>query len=179
MHLLRTSGMKGDVLRILFFGRFVGFKNLPALITAMKDLPSAKLTLVGDGPLKDRLRNQVQELGLNDRVEFLETVHGEEKQKIFAAHDLLVIPSVTELSPNSALEARAAGLPVLLTKETGLSSRLTEGMFLRDIRTPEDIKKAVEEVRTNYESVAAKASAELPKRSWSDVASEILTLISR
>ena len=179
MHLLRTSGMKGDVLRLLYFGRFVGFKNLPALITAMKDLPATKLTLVGDGPLKHRLQKQVRELGIVDRVEFQPTAHGEEKLKIFAAHDALVIPSVTELSPNSALEARAAGLPVLLTTETGLSPALTEGMLLRDLRTPAAITRAVEEVRTNYESIASKATAELPKRTWNDVASEILTLVAQ
>src|SRR3989344_1363405 len=179
MHLLRTSGMKGNVLRLLYFGRFVGFKNLPALIAAMKDLPATKLTLVGDGPMKNRLQKQVRELGIIDRVEFQPTVHGEEKLKIFAAHDALVIPSVTELSPNSALEARSAGLPVLLTRETGLNSALTEGMLLRDLRTLEAIVRAVEEVRTNYESIASKATAELPKRTWSDVATEILTLVSR
>ena len=179
MHLLRTSGMKGNVLRLLYFGRFVGFKNLPALITAMKDLPATKLTLVGDGPIKNRLQKQVHELGITDRVEFQPTAHGEEKLKIFAAHDALVISSVTELSSNSALEARAAGLPVLLTRETGLSSALTEGMLLRDLRTPAAITRAVEEVRTNYESIASKAMAELPRRTWNDVASEILTLVSK
>ena len=168
---------KHEPFRILFMGRFVGFKNLPVLIAAMTMLPEATLTLVGDGPLLGKLATRNQELAT--RVQFLPTVHGEEKQKIFAEHDLLVLPSLTEISPNVALEARAAGLPVLLTEETGLSEALRQGMVVRPLLTPERIAAAARNVIANYDFIARAAASPAPGRSWGQVAEEHIQLFHK
>jgi glycosyltransferase involved in cell wall biosynthesis len=162
--------------RLLYLGRFVAFKNLPALLHAVKALPLATLSLIGDGPMREPLGALAQELGIADRVIFSPPLHGEDKQKALQEHDLLVIPSHTELSPNAALEARTAGLPVLLTEETGLSTQLTEGMTLRPMRTSRDIIAALEEVMDQYSVFAHKATLPLPKRGWSEVCDEHIAL---
>ncbi len=132
--------------RLLFMGRFVAFKNLASLVEAMKQLPDATLTLVGDGPLASTLRSKVEALSLESQIKFLPPARGAEKDRIFREHDLFVLPSLTEISPNVALEAQAAGLPVLLTSETGLSEAMRTGMVLRRLRTPDDITAAVRDV---------------------------------
>ena len=169
--------------RLLFMGRFVGFKNLPSLIRAVKELPNVRLTMVGDGPKRKfsslprtGAKRLVRGLLVSDRVMFVDSVSGEEKQKILENHDLLVLPSLTEISPNSALEARACGLPVLLTEETGLSGQLRDGMVIRKLRTPEDIVRAVNEVRGNYQEIAKQASAPVFRRGWGEVAEEHMRL---
>jgi len=136
------------------------------------------LTFVGDGPMTPHLQSLTKELHIEDQVQFLHRVHGEEKQKIFAEHDLLIIPSITEISPNVALEARSVGLPVLLTKETGLSEPLTKGMLLRDLITPEQIHAALVEALQNYEKIAEAAASPLQKRDWNTVAEEWMKLLS-
>lgn len=163
-------------MKLLFLGRFVPFKNLGSLVLALKDLPDTTLTIVGEGPLDNVLRNLVHNEGLDDRVTFLSPKSGDAKHELFLDHDLLVLPSYTEISPNTALEARSTGLPVLLTTETGLSHTLSDGCMLRPLRAPIDIANAIREIRDTYEVLADRASAPIPARTWDHVAEDHLTL---
>lgn len=163
-------------LRLLFLGRFVAFKNIGALLTALTDLPNMQLSLIGSGPLEGELRAQTQRLGLAGRVTFHSPVTGRKKQLAFLEHDLLVLPSLTEISPNAALEARSAGLPVLLTEETGLSRMLTDGTMIRRLRTPAEIVVALRDAEEGYVQLAERAAAPLPKRGWEEVTEEHLAL---
>lgn len=177
MQMLRI-GMQGTFLRVLFLGRFVGFKNLPTLLAALLEVSSIKLSLVGEGPMEHALRAQARALGIEDRVKFFPPVHAAEKERIFAEHDVLMLPSLTELSPNTALEARAAGLPVLLTTETGLSSELSRGMMLAPLRTKEEIVAALHRIKADYAALAKATAEVLPGRTWRDVANDFLSLLS-
>lgn len=161
---------------LLFLGRFVAFKNLPMLIDAMTLLPDATLTLVGEGPQEQELRDRIARLSLQDRVQVMAPVVGQDKRNILLSHDMLVLPSVTEISPNAALEARAHGLPVLLTEETGLSLQLRQGMIVEQLHTPEQIARAVSAAMQDYDTVAARAASPLPERTWDHVADEHLSL---
>lgn len=157
---------------ILFMGRFVSFKNISSLILALAKIPDATLTLTGEGPASLGLIDLVSELSLNDRVTFVSPVHGERKDRMLQNHDVLVIPSITEISPNVALEARRVGLPVLLTAENGLSDDLRLGMKIARIRTSAEIADAILALRDNYEAIAMQASLPLRERSWRVVAQE-------
>lgn len=172
----RVWHQKHEKFRVLFMGRFVGFKNLLALVEAVRTMNDVQLMFVGSGPLRNIL------MGLSgknrDRILFKKPVHGTEQQSVFAENDLLIIPSVTEISPNVALEARAAGLPVLLTEKTGLSVRLSSGMTLAPLITPEEIREGIYGVRDRYDKIAEAAASEPIKRSWDDVANEHLSLFN-
>ena len=179
-----------DPFRLLFMGRFVGFKNLLALVRAVgAQCPTSPrlrgasivplhgrvtLTLIGEGPMESHLRKLVAELSLQNVVKFHLPVHGEAKQRVFREHDLLVLPSLTEISPNVALEARAAGLPVLLTEETGLSKELAQGMFLRDLHDTEKIQSAILQALTRYDRFASPESNVSSQRGWHVLAEEWL-----
>lgn len=167
---------KHDPFRILFLGRVVHFKHVHLLVDAMKHLKGVLLTIIGSGPLESSLRERVSHM--DAAIEILPPVHGERKKEILQQADLFVLPSITEISPNAALEARAHGLPVLLTRETGLSSELTQGMVLSDLRTPEEIASAIETVRSNYDAIAMQSATPAKARSWSDVAEDHLHLFS-
>lgn len=162
--------------KLLFLGRFVPFKNLGSLILAMVDLPTMTLSLVGEGPLEKQLDALIFDHRLRDRVQILPSVSGDMKQQVFLDHDLLVLPSYTELSPNTALEARAAGLPVLLTSETGLSRLLTDAAQLSPLRSPAEIATAIQNVASSYETLADRASSQLPLRTWDHIAQEHVEL---
>ncbi len=176
IHYMRSEDLRGRRLRLLYFGRFVGFKNLRNLVKAVASLPHVTLTFVGEGPQTKPLKALVQTLGIIDRVNFSAPRTQSEKKAVFAEHDLMVLPSLTEISPNSALEGRANGMPVLLSEETGLSEELTRGMVVRPLRTPEEIAKAVLEVEQSYADVAAEAMQPIPERSWDRVAGEWIEL---
>jgi glycosyltransferase involved in cell wall biosynthesis len=164
-------------MRLLSFGRFVGFKNLFALLSAVAMIPDVRLTMVGKGPLHMSLMACSRKLGLQNRVQFQSPVSGAGKRRVFDEHDLLVIPSVTEISPNAALEARSAGLPVLLTEKTGLSRALTSGMTLAPLRTPECIAEEIRRIRNDYPRKAHEAAAPSEPRDWAAVTRDWDTLI--
>lgn len=167
---------KHDPFRVLYLGRFVGFKNLGSLVMSLHDLPATTLTMVGEGPLQKQLEDLVLAEGLADRVTF-QAVQGQDaKQQTCLEHDLLVLPSLTEISPNTALEARSLGLPVLLTQETGLSRQLSDSMQLRILRSPKDISNAIREVEQAYPVIAERAASALPERSWVTLADEHIAL---
>jgi glycosyltransferase involved in cell wall biosynthesis len=159
-------------LRLLFIGRFVGFKNLMSLLKSLVALDNVTLTMVGHGPMHTQLVKFAKRLEIQNRITFVGPRHGSEKEKLFSEHDVLIIPSITEISPNIALEARASGLPVLLTQETGLSAGLTEGMILSDLGTSSAIASSVAVVQGNYEKLAKESSQNVPERSWENVTKE-------
>ncbi len=172
-----TQHQKHEPLKLLFMGRFVRFKNIARLLTAVGSLPHARLSIVGAGPLKEQIEAYIQKLSLGHRVTVQQSVHGDEKRRVFDEHDLLVLPSLTEISPNVALEARAAGLPVLLTEETGLSDTLRQGMTVRALRSSTEIVRSVLEIDRNYDEASANAASPMTgERQWAQVADDHLTL---
>ena len=110
---------------LLNVGRLAPQKGQEILLDALarlKDRPW-RLTLVGDGPLRADLERQAGRLGLASRVTFAGFV---DPLPHFAAADLFVLSSRWEGLPAVALEALAAGLPVVATDcAPGLTEMLT------------------------------------------------------
>lgn len=82
-----------------------------------KEIP-AKLLLVGDGPERYKLEELCKELGTCDLVQFLGKIR--ETEKVMAASDLFILPSETESFGLAALEAMAAGIPVISSNTGGI-----------------------------------------------------------
>ena len=102
---------------LLFVGLFRYYKGLQYLIEAMPRIPG-KLLLAGRGPVENRLRAQVEILGLSDRVVFPGEVSDEELPSLYAACDLFVLPASqrSEAFGIVQLEAMACGKPVVCTE---------------------------------------------------------------
>ena len=160
--------------KLLFMGRFVKFKNIEMLIAAIVHIDDVLLTIVGSGPLDDRLRKLVEDFGVHSRVMFVGPVQGKEKQDIFEGHDLLVIPSLTDISPNVALEAKAAGLEVLITHENGLG-QLANHMFFHPMNSVDEITEGIQKARRDSKPNLDSAVITHP---WPEVASETLSLFA-
>jgi glycosyltransferase involved in cell wall biosynthesis len=97
--------------------RLVPQKGLDVLIEALPRLSGAAaawpVTLVGDGPERDRLQAQAQDLGVSDQLRLLGFRSDPERFLLAAA--VFVLPSRFEGMPNALLEAMAAGLAVIVT----------------------------------------------------------------
>jgi glycosyltransferase involved in cell wall biosynthesis len=76
-----------------------------------------QLVIAGDGPLRDTLEKQVNNLGLADRVRFLGWC--DDVAALLAEADFLVCPSLHEPLGNVVIEAWSAGLPVIATTSDG------------------------------------------------------------
>lgn len=117
-----------DTVRLVAAGRFDREKGFDLLIEALKllDPRSVHLTLLGQGPLADELKQQVQRSGLNDRVCFA----GFQKNPFswFARADALVLSSLYEGFPNVVLEALACGTPVIAVPAPGGTREILDGI---------------------------------------------------
>jgi glycosyltransferase involved in cell wall biosynthesis len=71
-------------------------------------------TIVGDGPERDRLRNEAKTLKVSDRVRFLG--FQQDVEPFYLSADLYVLPSRTEAFSLSLVEAMGAGLPSVATR---------------------------------------------------------------
>jgi glycosyltransferase involved in cell wall biosynthesis len=110
-------------LRLLVVSQLIERKNVAEAIRALKEpgLESARLTIVGTGPLRGQLDALIAELGLNERVDMLGYVHGAEMPKIFAQHDALIHPAIEEVWGLVVNEALAAGLRVVVSDRCGIA----------------------------------------------------------
>lgn len=96
-------------------------KGIEVAIDAVAQWPEATLVIVGDGPRREELQNQVSRApGLGERVRFvgLRT----DVERLMAAFDLLWVPSRTEAHGLVAAESLASGTPVIASDVGGLRS---------------------------------------------------------
>jgi len=100
---------------------------LGALLAARETEPRLTLDLVGDGPLRAELEDQVRELGLEDVVTFHGFEPHERVAELLAHSDLLVLSSLRENQPLVVAEAMASGLPTVGTDVGGVPEMLEGG----------------------------------------------------
>lgn len=112
-------------LYLLYIGRLHPKKAIGNLLTAIAISPKFKaeglnLIIAGDynNSYAEQLRQQVKCLGLQQKVQFIGPVDGEEKQKLYADAHFLVLPSHTENFGNVVVEALAQGTPVIASMGT-------------------------------------------------------------
>jgi glycosyltransferase involved in cell wall biosynthesis len=122
-------GLPRDRLLIGHVARFAPVKNHAFLVDAFarihERVPAAYLVLAGDGPLRPEIERQVEAAGLHDHVRFTGDV--EDPAPLYRTFDLFVLPSVTEGTSMSILEAMATGLPVVASAVGGTPDLLDRG----------------------------------------------------
>lgn len=118
-HLPKTANIAPHKLNALIaFGRLVEKKGFTHLINAfasvLKTFPHIKLTIMGKGPLKSRLENQIQFLGLDNSVNMLGFIPDDPYKYLIKSH-IFVFSSFYEGFGNVIIEAMNAGLPIIST----------------------------------------------------------------
>ena len=109
---------------ILSLGRINWKKGLDRLVRAMAEMPEARAVIAGhdDDGLASSLRNAAEECGVGERVRILpRQISGSDKEALFSAARLFILPSVSENFGNVVAEAMIRALPVVVTKGVGAS----------------------------------------------------------
>jgi D-inositol-3-phosphate glycosyltransferase len=147
-------GFDSDRPLLLFVGRIQPLKGPDVAIRALADLRhrDAQLVIVGgaSGERGDseahRARGLVDELGLHDRVHFVEPQPHHILSTYYRAADVVLVPSRSESFGLVALEAAACGVPVVASAVGGLLSLVDHGRTgsLIEGRDPAEYARAVE-----------------------------------
>lgn len=163
---------------VLYVGRFLGYKNPHMLIRAFRKIairyPKSRLLMIGkDYGLLDYCRRLACE-----QVTFLENASEDEKLKALALADVCVVPSSYEGFGIVALEAQAAGVPVVATKLGGLKHVLIDGVTGLHIESPaiEEIEQAISVLLDNpklRQRMAREGKQFASKFSWDAVAEKL------
>jgi glycosyltransferase involved in cell wall biosynthesis len=151
-------------------GRLVDQKNHSLAIRALANVPDAGLVIVGEGPLRNQLEQEAERLGVSRRVVFAGV--RADARSITGAADAVVLCSRWEGLPLVALEALAAGTPLVATDVRGLRELLFDGetALLVPPDDPSALAVALGRVLSNRELAAAlaKGGRELAKQHTSE-----------
>lgn len=175
-------GLAPESEHIIYVGRFVEAKGMRELLDAFATLcghrPHARLSLVGDGVMKDELRALIDATGLSERVHLPGGLPPEQVAEWICASDVLTLPSWSEGYPNVVVEGVACGVPVVATDVGGTREILHAGNgILIPPRDAKALHKALDQaLRKNWDHGAIAAAM---RRTWDDVAVETLAVCEK
>ena len=117
---------------ILYVGRLVYEKGIQYLIGAMpkilQNYHDSKLVICGRGGMIDELKNEVHNLGIDNKVYFAGYCDSKKVQKMYKCADVAVFPSTYEPFGIVALEAMLAGVPTVVSDVGGLNEIIDHGV---------------------------------------------------
>ncbi len=161
-------GIDDDDHVIFNIGRLVSEKGVAVLINAFNRFlgycPRSKLIIGGKGPQMEELVNLTATLGLGNRVLFSGFIPDDIRDMLFCRADMTVFPSLYEPFGIVALEAMAAGTPVIVSRVGGLAEIVVDE--ITGLQVPKDDADALAEamVRLTQETgLSARLSREALK----------------
>jgi phosphatidylinositol alpha 1,6-mannosyltransferase len=171
-------GVGPNDLLVTYIGRIAREKNLTHLVAAWDALApvrgSARLALVGRGPLEEEIRRRdipgVHVLGLR---------HDRELSEAYASADIFVFPSPTETFGNSLLEAMGSGLPSLAVSAGGVLAFAQHGknaLLVAPNSAPaiaQGLRRLMQDSELRRE-LAAGGLQTARERSWEEVYDQLL-----
>jgi len=177
---------------VLFVGRLVESKGCDQLLNSFALLPTTTqqhttLWIVGDGDQKLQLEHIVKDLGIADKVRFFGTLNHAELPHLYAAADVVVIPSKSGPAGEAegqgvvVLEAFAARACVLATSVGGITSMVRDHIngLLVQPDDPEALADALAELLSKLDlrkQLAANGFTDVNNYSWSRIASAFISL---
>jgi len=164
---------------ILHVGRIVREKNLDLTVNAapmvLDKVPDATFVIVGEGPYEKELKEKIGKAGLEKKFIFTGFVEDEKLPDYYQAADIFAFPSKYETQGIVAIEAMAAGLPVVAARIRSLPEMIEDGKcgFLFDADDEHDFAgKIIEGLMAaeegNMSAEAKKVSASYSIRKCTD-----------
>ena len=179
---LPVQNVEGAEKRILFVGRLHPVKGVQYLLGAMsivhRELPEAKLILVGDGEEREHLETLTDNLGIRECVEFAGRVPHERVKDYMNQAEVFVLSSLSEGFPVTILEAMACGLPVVATRVGGVPDIIEDGTngYLVDAMNQEQIAEALLKLLQNDQlrkEISNNNRKEAERYRWNTVAATL------
>ena len=167
---------------VTFLGR-VTFQKGPEYFveTAKKVLEkddNVRFVLAGDGDMMPRVIERVAELGISDKFHFTGFLRGEDIDKMFGMSDVYVMPSISEPFGISPLEAMQSNVPVIISKQSGVSEVLQYAIKVDfwDIDATADAIYGILHYPALSHIFSVKGNEEVNNLKWEHVGSKLKSL---
>jgi glycosyltransferase involved in cell wall biosynthesis len=169
---------------IIFVGRLLSHKNAALLVQAIarvkKTIPTIQAVIIGDGPEKNAIKKLIQDESLLDTITMRDSVNSQDDvYSYMKASKMLAFPSVREGFGLVALEAMAAGIPVITTthKDNAAKNLIMEGKNGYLIKAEvDDLASKIIQVLKNQGEL--NPSVNLAQYDWVNVLSKLKSLYS-
>lgn len=177
---------------VLFVGRLVEVKGCEYLIqsfrTVIDSYKDIQLTIVGNGPLEDDLKDKVRVLGLEEYIVFKGLVENSHILDYYIMADIVVIPSIVdsfgfqEGFPVVVMESLVAGKAIISTKTKGIMEAIQDrynGILVNQKNAKEISDALLELLRDENlrKKISANALESGKKYDWDIIAKEYLSLM--
>ena len=155
-------------------GSLIPRKGFRLLIDSFKSLiegiPSARLIIVGGGPLHDELNEQVRRLKLESSVTLTGELPKSKVLRLVEVSNVLVVASQWETFGNTVLEGMHLGKPIVSTKCDGPETIITEATGILCDQNEEAMSAALNWMYKNYTSFDSSKIAEHCRIAYSEEA---------
>ncbi|MCK5085125.1 glycosyltransferase family 4 protein [Candidatus Parcubacteria bacterium] len=164
--------IKQDEIVLITACRLTKEKNLEFLVNSFAKIAqkekNVKFMIVGDGAVKKDLEKIAEEFGIKDRIIFTGLVDRTSIVSLYQASDIFVFASLTETQGLVAVEAMAAGNPVVAVRASGIEDIVKDGEdgSLTSVSEEEFSKSVLKIIRDNDLRLKMSANAKTNSRKF-------------
>lgn len=131
---------------------------IPAFVKVLERHPDLKLIIAGDGSLKEKMKEQANNLGIGNNIEFLGRIDQQDLANVYDRIDILLMPSRSEGFGLTAIEGMARGCVPVVANTGGLPEVVEDGIsgFLHNTEDMEDIANKIEIALSERDDITVK-----------------------
>ncbi|MBN2610694.1 MAG: glycosyltransferase [Bacteroidales bacterium] len=167
---------------VTFLGRITYQKGPEFFIAAaqkvLQKMANVRFVMAGNGDLSEKMIRYVASLGISDRFHFAGFLKGDDVSRMYAMSDLYIMPSVSEPFGISPLEALHSGVPVIISKQSGVSEIISHAIKIDfwDIDAMADAIYGILKYPSLANFLRHKGKEDVSRISWKDSAGKIRQL---
>ena len=167
---------------VTFLGRITYQKGpdyfVEAAAKVLQRVSDVRFVMAGSGDLMNHVVRRVAQLGIADRFHFTGFLKGGEVQRMFRLSDVYVMPSVSEPFGISPLEAMRSGVPVIISRQSGVAEVLDYAIKVNywDVDALADAIYGLLTYPALGRMFASKGLEEVPGLKWPNAAAKIKTV---
>lgn len=179
---MQRMGENGNRKIVLFLGRITFQKGPNYFVEAarlvLKSLPEVTFVMAGTGDMMSSMMGRIAELRIGENFRFTGFLRGAEVERIYASSDLYVMPSVSEPFGIAPLEAVLHNVPVIISRQSGVSEVLHHVLKVDFWNARELASKIITLLRYPFigHEMSKHAREELRTIKWEYAAEKILSI---
>jgi len=169
---------------LIYAGRFIFLKNLRRLLLVFREFRLAEgakwtLALIGEGPEEHELRGLIHSYGMEEYAVIEPPLPRAALDGRIQSARAVIIPSLSDVSPNLVLEALALRTPAVLTVHSGYTFDASQGVLRIDPLSNDSLRQALGllEYKDSYRALKAAITNIQPSPSFDEAADRYQQLI--